>query len=144
MALTKGRRILLRAATEDEFGRWCKSLALVHGWNGIHVRWSQGVLEAVHTIARHGWSEAYGLPDWYWWNEKLEQHFWTELKSWEGRLSRHQVERITSMRAAGETVFVWRPQLEEEITRIFRDGLSGGPPAIFGGAESEKVNDAEY
>jgi hypothetical protein len=121
--MSRSHAMLLRTATEEDFTRWCKSLALLYGWNGIHVRWSQAVLEAVHTLRLHGWSEAFGLPDWYWWHEGRGQHFWTELKSWEGRVSQHQRERIASMQKAGETVYIWRPQNEVEIERTFRDGL---------------------
>lgn len=123
MALSKGRSALLRVATENEFASWVKHVAYSNGWNGIHIRWSQGVLEAVHTLRRDGWSEAFGLPDWYFWSEHRGQSFWAELKSWSGRVSRDQKRQIPSMRLGGITVFIWRPQDEEEIERIFRNGL---------------------
>ncbi|HZT55034.1 MAG TPA: hypothetical protein VFA35_02320 [Burkholderiaceae bacterium] len=123
MALSRGRSLLLRAATENEFAGWVKHVAYIHGWNGIHIRWSQGVLESVHTLRRDGWSEAYGLPDWLFWSEEREQSFWAELKSWSGRVSREQKRQIPSMRTGGMTVFLWKPQDEEEIERVFRDGL---------------------
>jgi hypothetical protein len=123
VALSRGRSLLLRAATENEFANWVKQIADVYGWDGIHIRWSQGVLESVHTLRRHGWSEAYGLPDWLFWHEQREQSFWAELKSWSGRVSREQKRQIPSMRRGGLTVFIWKPQDEEEIERVFRDGL---------------------
>jgi hypothetical protein len=123
VALTKGRSLLLRVATEDEFAGWVKHVAYSYGWNGIHIRWSQGVLESVHTLRRDGWSEAYGLPDWLFWSELRAQGFWAELKSWRGRVSREQKRQIPSMMAGGLTVFIWRPQDEEEIERVFREGL---------------------
>jgi hypothetical protein len=123
VALSKGRSVLLRGATEDEFAGWVKHVAELYGWNGVHIRWSQGVLEAVHTVRRHGWSEAYGLPDWLFWSERHNQSFWAELKSWSGRVSRDQKRQIPSMRLGGLTVFIWRPTDEEEIERIFRNGL---------------------
>lgn len=116
--------MLLRAATENEFAGWVKFVAHGYGWNGIHIRWSQGVLESVHTLRRDGWSEAYGLPDWLFWHETRGQSFWAELKSWSGRVSREQKRQIPSMRGGGLTVFVWKPQDEEEVERVFRDGLS--------------------
>jgi hypothetical protein len=125
VALTPGRRLLLRAATENEFAGWVKFVARREKWKwkGVHIRWSQGVLESVHTLRRDGWSEAYGLPDWLFWSEERGQSFWAELKSWSGRVSQAQQYLIPSMRAGGMTVFIWRPQDEEEIERIFRDGL---------------------
>lgn len=115
--------MLLRAATEDEFAKWVKSVAYAFGWNGLHIRWSQGVLESVHTLRRDGWSEAYGLPDWIFWHTERGESFWAELKSWAGRESPEQKRQIPSMRLGGVIVFVWRPQDEEEIERTFRDGL---------------------
>lgn len=116
--------MLLRAATENEFAAWVKHVAYSNGWSGLHIRWSQGVLESVHTLRRDGWSEAYGLPDWFFWHEFRQESFWAELKSWSGRVRKEQKSQITSMRLAGTTVFIWRPQDEEEVERIFRDGLA--------------------
>lgn len=115
--------MLLRAATEDEFARWVKHAAYSFGWSGLHIRWSQGVLESVHTLRRDGWSEAYGLPDWFFWHADREQSFWAELKSWSGRLTKEQKRQISTMRLGGVIVFVWRPQDEEEIDNVFRNGL---------------------
>ena len=117
--------MLLRAATEEDFSRWVRSVAWRNNWHGLHIRWSQGVLQSVHSVRRDGWSEAYGLPDWFWWSPERGQHFWSELKSWEGRLSKEQVATISDLRDAGETVFVWRPQDEEEVERTFRNGIGG-------------------
>ena len=125
MAMSRARGVLLRAATEGDFTRWVKGMAKLHGWKGIHIRWSQGVLESLHTLRRDGWSEAYGLPDWLFWHEDLHQSFWAELKSWAGRESRDQKRQIPSMRLGGLIVFVWRPQDEELIESVFRHGLDG-------------------
>ena len=115
--------MLLRAASEDEFAVWVKHVAYQHGWHGLHIRWSQGVLESVHTLKRDNWSEAYGLPDWLWWDPRRGQSFWSELKSWHGRVTTEQKRQIAEMIMAGLTVYIWRPQDEEEIERVFRDGL---------------------
>lgn len=117
----KAREFLWRNVTEHQFQDWVKDIGLIYEWNGIHTRQSQGVLESLHKLKLHGWSEAYGIPDWYFWKEDVG-HFWAELKAWSGRVDRRQRARIDSMRRAGETVYLWRPQDEEEIETIFREG----------------------
>jgi hypothetical protein len=121
--ITRSRARLLRVASEEDFTRWVKGMAYRNGWRGVHVRWSQGVLESVHSLRRDGFSEAYGLPDWLFWHEGWGQSFWAELKSWSGRESQDQKRQLPSMRDGGLTVYLWRPQDEEAIERTFRDGL---------------------
>jgi hypothetical protein len=121
--LTKARLMLLEGAGEEEFSRFVKARAHVHRWNGWHVRDSEGVMEGVHTLRLDGFTEAKGVPDWYFWHEERHQHFWAELKGASGHLSGDQKREITSMRRGGETVFTWWPRDALEVERVFQHGL---------------------
>jgi hypothetical protein len=123
MALTRAQLILLEGAGEEEFTRWVKSRAHHHGWKGIHVRYSQGVIESVHLERLDGFSEAYGMPDWLFWHEGLGQAFLAELKGVSGHLSRYQKLEIPSLRKGGLAVFVWLPRDAETVETVFREGL---------------------
>jgi hypothetical protein len=121
--LSRATLLLLEGAGEEELTRFVKARARVHGWNGFHVRDSEGVLESVHVLRLDGYSEALGVPDWYWWHETLGQSFWSELKGAAGHLGPHQKERIASMRKAGIPVRVWYPHDGQAIEDTFRYGL---------------------
>lgn len=121
--LTRAHLVLLEGAGEEEFSRWVKSRARYHNWNGVHVRYSHGVVESVHTLALDGFSEAYGVPDWLFWHEGLGQAFLAELKGAHGYQSRHQKREIPSLRKGGLCVFVWRPRDAVTIEHIFQYGL---------------------
>jgi hypothetical protein len=121
--LTRAQLVLVEGAGEEELTRFVKARARVHGWNGFHVRDSEGVMESVHTLRLDGFSEGLGVPDWYWWHEGLQQSFWSELKGASGHLSAHQRREIPSMRLGGLVVFVWYPRDALEIEHTFRYGL---------------------
>jgi hypothetical protein len=110
--------------SEEDLAQHVKRVAKRHGWKGVHTRYSQGVIESVHTIRQDGFSEALGLPDWFFWHEDLGQSFFVELKSTHGRLGRYQKPMIPSLRKAGLTVFEWRPQDAQLIEITFHYGLS--------------------
>jgi hypothetical protein len=126
VALTRAQRTLLEGAGEEEFTRWVKSTARRYGWNGVHVRYSQGVIESIHTERVDGFSEALGMPDWRFWHEALGQSFDAELKGVSGHLSKDQKRQLPSLRRGGMTVFEWWPRDAETVETIFREGLT--PP----------------
>lgn len=124
MTLTRAQLMLIDGAGEEEWTRFVKSRARHHGWCGVHVRDSEGVLEAIHILRIDGFSEAYGMPDWLFWHETLEQAFLVELKGASGHLSKYQKERIPSLRRAGLTVFVWFPRDALQVEAVFSGGLA--------------------
>jgi len=123
---TRHRLLLLEGAGEDELTRSVKACAKYYGWNGVHTRDSDGVMESVHLERLDGFTEAKGVPDWYWWHEELGQHFWSELKGANGHLSPYQKREIPSMRKGGVVVFVWYPRDALSIENTFRYGLGAG------------------
>jgi hypothetical protein len=82
-------------------------------------------MESVHLERLDGFTEAKGVPDWYWWHEGFGQHFWSELKGASGHLGKYQKPEIASMRRGGIPVFVWYPRDWADVERIFRYGLEG-------------------
>jgi hypothetical protein len=124
MVLTRAEEVALRYAGEEEFSRWIKARARQYGWKGVHVRYSQGVIESVHTRRVDGFSEAYGLPDWLFWHEVLGQSFYAELKGVGGRQSKEQKLEIPSLQRAGQTVFIWYPRDAVLAEAVFKDGLT--------------------
>lgn len=115
--------MLLATADEADFTAWIRGRARQHEWRGVHTRKSQDVLESIHTLRWDGFSEAYGVPDWLFWHERLEQSFWAELKGVRGHLSRYQKLEIPSLRRGGQVVFVWFPRDAVQADRIFQYGL---------------------
>jgi hypothetical protein len=124
VALTRAQLILIEGMGEEEWTRFVKSRAHHWDWYGVHVRYSQGVIESIHTVRVDGFSEAYGMPDWYFWSEGLAQHFYAELKGASGHLSKEQKAMIPSLRQAGEEVFVWFPKDAEVVEQVFQYGLA--------------------
>ena len=122
-SVTRAQLMLLEGAGEEEFTRWVKSRAHHYGWQGYHVRDSDGVMESVHTLRFDGYCDGLGVPDWRFWHDELGQSFDAELKGASGVLSKHQQREIPSMQRAGILVFVWYPKDAETIERIFRYGL---------------------
>jgi len=124
--LTRAQLMMLEGAGEEELTRFVKARARVHDWNGVHVRYSQGVIESIHVERLDGFSEAMGMPDWLFWHETLGQHFGAELKGASGHLSKWQKRTIPSLRRGGLVVFEWYPRDGLEIEHVFRYGLLGG------------------
>jgi hypothetical protein len=120
---TRHRLLLLEGAGEEELTRSVKGCARYYGWNGVHTRDSDGVMESVHLERLDGFTEAKGVPDWLFWHEELGQHFWVELKGATGHLGPYQKREIPSMRRGGCRVFVWFPRDAVTIERIFQYGL---------------------
>ena len=120
---TRARLVLLEGAGEEELTRAVKACAKFYGWNGWHLRDSEGVIESVHTLRFDGFCDGLGLPDWEFWHEDLGQHFRAELKGASGSLGRHQKLTIASQRRGGIPVFVWYPKDAPTIERVFRYGL---------------------
>jgi len=130
-AATRAQLLLLQGAGEEEFTRWVKARAHYWGWNGWHLRNSEGVIESVHTRRLDGYCDGLGIPDWEFWNETFGQHFKAELKGASGELSAWQKREIPSMLKAGMVVFVWQPCDGALIEEIFQYGLDAG---VVGGS----------
>ena len=122
--LSKAQLVLLEGAGEEEFTRFVKGRAHVWGWQGWHLRDSEGVIESVHTLRMDGFCDGLGVPDWEFWHEDLGQSFKAELKGADGTLGKYQKREIASMRRAGMWVYVWQPCDAVEIERIFQYGVS--------------------
>ncbi len=123
---TRHRLLLLEGVGEEEWTRSVKGCCRYYpDWQGFHTRDSDGVMESIHVERLDGYTEAKGVPDWYFWNERLNQHFWAELKSASGKLSPYQKREIPSMRKGGDVVFVWYPKDALLVERVFRYGLDG-------------------
>lgn len=112
-----GRKLLLRHLSEENFERWVEREAARRGVCGFHVRASEGSLKGVHTTRQHGHSDAHGWPDW-WFFKPGRPPFAVELKSAEGRVDRDQRRWHDLLRECGVTVYVWRPDQEDEIRRV--------------------------
>lgn len=125
MTLTRAQLMLIDGAGEEEWTRWVKSRAHKWEWNGVHVRYSQGVIESIHTQWQDGFTEARGMPDWRFWHQERGQAFDVELKGATGRLSDDQKVEIPSLRRGGVIVFVWYPRHAVEAEQIFQYGLGG-------------------
>jgi hypothetical protein len=120
---TRPRLLRLEGAGEEEWTRDVKACGRVYTWLGFHTRDSDGIMESLHVERLDGFTEAKGVPDWYFWHEERHQHFWAELKGASGHLSGDQKREITSMRRGGETVFTWYPRDALEVERVFQYGL---------------------
>src|SRR5262252_8288866 len=71
--LSRAQILLVQAIVgEDEWTRWVVSRAKLWGWNGWHLRDSEGVIQSVHLTRLDGYCEGLGLPDWEFWNEEGE------------------------------------------------------------------------
>lgn len=118
-----GRQILLDAMGEEEFARHVKRWADEAGWCGRHVRYSQGVVEGVHTKRLHGHADALGALDWTFRNrEPGHALIVAELKTMYGRLSPEQRVEIPGLNACTVVeAYEWRPDMKDEIKRIFRE-----------------------
>jgi len=121
--LSRASLLLLEGAGEEELTRFVKARARVHGWNGWHLRDSEGVIESVHTLRMDGYCDGLGLPDWEFWHEVLQQSFRAELKGASGTLSKDQKRTLPSMRRGGIVCFEWWPHDGQAIEDTFRYGL---------------------
>ena len=101
--------------TEAEFQRMVLQLAHLQGWWSFHVRPGR---------TAQGWrtpiqGKGAGFPDLVLCRDK--QLIFVELKAVRGALSEQQTYWIERLRAAGQTVFVWRPsdwpEIEKELSR---------------------------
>ena len=119
---TNSRALLLSTVGEEEFARQVKRWARRYGWCGRHVRYSQGVVEGVHTTRVDGHSDAHGALDWEFKHcEPGRPLLVVELKTAHGRLSADQKRERQQVNACtGVEAHVWTPDMEDEILRIFR------------------------
>jgi VRR-NUC domain-containing protein len=84
-----------RRITEAELQAAILGLAKVFGWEAYHPKFS--------------WRSRRGYPDLTLWHPVEGSVVWVELKKESGKVTPEQTDTHTSMRAAGLTVFVWRP-----------------------------------
>lgn len=115
--------MLFDGAGEEEWTKWVKARARKYVWHGVHVRYSQAVMESIHTLRKDQFSEAYGMPDWLFWHEDRGEAFLAELKGATGSLRSEQKLEIASLRRGGLVVFVWYPRHMDEVDHIFEHGL---------------------
>ncbi len=111
-----GRDALLAALPEAEFERHVIGLAERLGWRYWKDRATNAprVCYACHAPTR-GPRNTAGLPDLL--LVRGSQLIWVELKAQDGATSSEQRQWIAALRAAGQTVFVWRPSDFDEIQR---------------------------
>jgi len=117
--VTSGRDILLGTIGEEEFARHLKQVARrKRGLHGLHIRYSQGVLEGIHTMRRDGHSDAHGMPDWMLWSDDGWLAF-VELKTDIGRVLRDQEQRIDQLnRITRVSAHLVRPRNEDLLDAI--------------------------
>jgi len=122
---SSGRQILLGAMGEDEFSRQVKRWARRYGWHGRHVRYSQGVIEGVHTLRVDGHSDAHGALDWEFVHDDPNLPLLkVELKTATGRPTPDQQRELSLVAGRRVGAYIWRPDMESEIKTIFT-GLGG-------------------
>jgi hypothetical protein len=113
--MTTGREALLAGMGEDEFARQVVRWAHRAEWCGIHVRYSQGVVQGVHTTRLDGHSDAHGMPDWIFAKPGMPL-LMPELKTLVGRLGKDQPRWLDLLnQTTGVRAPVWRPNMEVEI-----------------------------
>jgi hypothetical protein len=109
----QGRAAVTAIASEDQFERWVIAVARMGGWRGYHTRKSYGSVMGVSQ------RDAYGWPDWCFWNEHKGRFLVRELKKQRGVIRPEQVVVIAELRACGVDAKVWRPSDEQEIRETF-------------------------
>jgi hypothetical protein len=116
--MNTGRQDLLGAVGEEEFARQLKRWAARAGWCGYHVRYSQAVVEGVHTTRHDGHGDAFGIPDWIFAKAGYPLIL-PELKASAGRVSKDQKRWLEVLnQATGVLAPVWRPDMESDIKRV--------------------------
>lgn len=112
------RTIPTPRVTEAEWADTFTLLLRSLGWKSMHARASRG-----RGGRGAGWVTAIsvvGWPDYVCWNEQQERLIFVELKAEAGKLSDAQTAVLASLRAAGCSVYVWRPSDFEEAVRVLR------------------------
>jgi hypothetical protein len=113
------REVLLGAIGEDEFARQIQRWARRAGWCGYHVRYSQAVVQGLHTLRLDGHSDAHGMPDWLFCHQEAGHPLvLAELKraTSAARITRDQRRWLDLLNQAdGVRTAVWRPDMETEI-----------------------------
>jgi hypothetical protein len=117
--VSTGREMLLGMVGEEELARHLKRLARrKRGVHGLHTRYSQGVLEGIHTLRIDGHSDVHGMPDWMLWSDEGWLAF-VELKTDIGRVLRDQAQRVEQLnRITRVSAHVVRPKDEDLLDRI--------------------------
>lgn len=93
--------------TETEFQRLVVQLAKLRGWMIYHV----------HDSRKVDWASDQGFPDWVFLRERV---FYAELKrerTDRGKLSNAQKKWLSTLKDAGQEVYVWRPSDWDTIAR---------------------------
>lgn len=104
--------------TEAEWQEQFIQLAHFLGWKHMHARRSRGRGRAWTTA-----TNVTGWPDLYLWSERQQRDMFVELKSADGKVTDEQAAVHASLRAAGKTVHVLRPdQLDEARAVLSEEG----------------------
>ncbi len=103
--------------TEARFMAQVVELARLNQWTVWHDAATNAprVCYVCHAPTR-GPRNTAGLPDLL--LVRASQLIWAELKAQDGATSAEQRQWIAALRAAGQTVFVWRPSDFDEIERV--------------------------
>jgi len=109
----------LSAVSEEEYAHTVKGWATFGGYCGYHVRYSEAVVEGVHTMRLTGHSDAHGMPDWVFARPGSPLVI-AELKGPTGRVRIDQDRWIDVLRQTEGTpiVLVSRPTDSDELRRI--------------------------
>lgn len=103
--------------SERQFQSQVLALAQLLGWSYWHDNATNAPRRCQSCGAyRAGPRNVAGLPDLL--LVRGSQLIWAELKAQDGSTSPEQRQWIAALRAAGQTVFVWRPSDWPEIERV--------------------------
>lgn len=116
--MTTAREVLLEAMGEDEFSQVVKRWAYRANRCGIHIRYSQAVVEGIHTFKNSDHSDAFGFPDWIFAKQDTELLI-PELKRMGGGNGRPDQRRWIRLLDSSSSVSsrIWRPDMADEIQR---------------------------
>lgn len=100
------RRIDRIAVTEADLREQVRTLCQLYGWK-MSFSWT-----SIHSPR--------GFPDLVLANPEQKRVIFAELKSEKGKVTEYQQEWLDTLKACGQTVYVWRPADIETIAEILR------------------------
>lgn len=129
--MSRHSRLIFPTLTEAQFTNQVLEYAKLRGWRSAHFR-------PAHTTK--GWRTAVqgdgkGFPDLVLVRERI---VWAELKVGNNRLSPQQRAWVNALVAAGEEVYVWKPNDWAEIEEVLSEVVDAERHA---GADSNPAGD---
>ena len=100
------RRIDHIVVTEKDLREQIRTLCQLYGWK-MYFSWT-----SIHSPR--------GFPDLVLANPEQKRVIFAELKSEKGKVTEYQQEWLDTLKACGQTVYVWRPTDIEAIAEILR------------------------